>query len=254
MELPAPVSEDVARSAFALLIKLDAQGKHKSPTPLTVFRFYCVEGLSAELVADKCRCAKGTVMSRLRFIEEVTHTKPEHSRALSGHLQQMADDYDASGAREIYRRGLVDMVMLKNDQKMTGISATNACIDGRFFISGASKLTALPFTGGNTEKMKTTSQENFISKSKVAKRLNRSLKTVNNWMKRGILPYYKLGHRVSFRWSEVVAHLQENHLRTRRQIWGQAHFPITKNLSAFPPVDPVWRSTSAGSLTFPALF
>jgi hypothetical protein len=108
VELPAPVSEDVARAAFALLVKLDAQGKQKSPTPLTVFRFYCADGMSADEVAAKCRCAKGTVMSRLRFIESVTHTKPEQFRAMSGHLQQMADDYDASGAREIYRRGLVD--------------------------------------------------------------------------------------------------------------------------------------------------
>jgi hypothetical protein len=84
--------------------------------------------------------------------------------------------------------------------------------------------------------MKTTNLEGFISKGKVARRLNRSLKTVNNWMKRGILPYYKLGHRVSFRWSEVVAHLQANYLRSRRQIWGQAHFPLTKDLSAIPPV------------------
>jgi hypothetical protein len=108
VELPAPVGEDVARAAFALLVKLDAQGKQKSPTPLTVFRFYCADGMSADEVATKCRCAKGTVMSRLRFIESVTHTKPEQFRAMSGHLQQMADDYDASGAREIYRRGLVD--------------------------------------------------------------------------------------------------------------------------------------------------
>ena len=46
VELPAPVSENVARAAFALLVKLDAQGKQKSPTPLTVFRFYCAEGMS----------------------------------------------------------------------------------------------------------------------------------------------------------------------------------------------------------------
>lgn len=107
-ELPAPVTEDVARTAFALLIKLDAQGKQKSPSPLTVFRLYCAERLSADQVAAKCRCAKGTVMSRLRFIEEVTNTKPEMFRAISGHLQQMADDYETSGAREIYRRGLAD--------------------------------------------------------------------------------------------------------------------------------------------------
>ena len=107
VELPAPVSEDVARAAFALLVKLDAQGKQKSPTPFTVFRYYCAEGMSADEVAAKCDCAKGTVMSRLRFIEAETHTKPEQFRAMSGHLQQLADDYDASGAREIYRRGLV---------------------------------------------------------------------------------------------------------------------------------------------------
>ncbi len=107
-ELPVPVTEDVARSAFALLVKLDAQGKHKPPTPLTVFRFYCVEGLSAGQAAEKCRCSKATVIGRLQFIEAVTHTKAEDFRAMSGHLQQIAEDYDQSGAREIYRRGLVD--------------------------------------------------------------------------------------------------------------------------------------------------
>ncbi|MDR3458069.1 MAG: hypothetical protein P4N60_11525 [Verrucomicrobiae bacterium] len=110
VEHPASVSEDVARAAFALLVKLDARGKQKSPTPMTVFRLYCIEGLSADQVAAKCRCAKGTVMSRLRFIEQVTHTKPEQFRAMSGHLQRIADDYDSSGAREIYRRGLAQSV------------------------------------------------------------------------------------------------------------------------------------------------
>jgi len=108
VELPSAVTEDVARSAFALLVKLDAQGKHKSPTPLTVFRFYCVEGLSAGQVAKQCRCSKATVIGRLQFIEAMTHTKAEDFRAMSGHLQQMADGYDHNGAREIYRRGLVD--------------------------------------------------------------------------------------------------------------------------------------------------
>ena len=103
----APVSENVARSAFALLQKLELDAPLKAPSVLTVFRLYCVDGLSAERVARKCRCAKGTVMSRLRFIEAVTKTKPEQFRAMSGHLQQLHEDLNASGAREIYRRGLV---------------------------------------------------------------------------------------------------------------------------------------------------
>lgn len=104
----ARVSEEVARSAFALLVRLDAERRWKSPSPLTVFRLYCVDGYSADQVARKCRCSKGTVMSRLRFIEAQTRTKPEEFRAMSGHLQQVDDELRNSGAREIYRRGLID--------------------------------------------------------------------------------------------------------------------------------------------------
>lgn len=107
-EKESPVSEDVARNAFALLQKLELDAPLKAPSVLTVFRLYCVDGHSADQVARKCRCAKGTVMSRLRFIETVTKTKPEQFRAMSGHLQQLDDDLNASGAREIYRRGLVE--------------------------------------------------------------------------------------------------------------------------------------------------
>lgn len=101
------LSQDIARNAFALLQKLELDAPLKSPSVLTVFRLYCVDGLSADQVARKCRCAKGTVMSRLRFIEKVTKSKPEQFRVVSGHLQRLNDDLNASGAREIYRRGLV---------------------------------------------------------------------------------------------------------------------------------------------------
>lgn len=95
------VSEDVARSAFALLHKLGLDAPLKAPSVLTVFRLYCVDGMSADRVARKCRCAKGTVMIRLRFIEERTGVKAEQFRAISGHLHQIDDDLQASGAREI---------------------------------------------------------------------------------------------------------------------------------------------------------
>ena len=38
--------------------------------------------------------------------EARTGMKPEQFRAMSGHLQQVDDDLNASGAREIYRQGL----------------------------------------------------------------------------------------------------------------------------------------------------
>jgi len=45
--------------------------------------------------------------------------------------------------------------------------------------------------------------EGFINKPEVARRLGKKLRTVDNWMQRGILPYYKIGRSVSFKWSEI---------------------------------------------------
>jgi hypothetical protein len=107
MEAGEPaVSENVARSAFALLQKLELDAPLKAPSVLTVFRLYCVDGHSADQVARKCRCGKATVIRRLQFIEARTGMKPEQFRAMSGHLQQVDDDLNASGARDIYRQGL----------------------------------------------------------------------------------------------------------------------------------------------------
>ena len=52
--------------------------------------------------------------------------------------------------------------------------------------------------------------EGFIDKVEVAKRLDKKLRTVDNWMRRGLLPYYKIGRSVSFKWSEVETHLGQN--------------------------------------------
>jgi excisionase family DNA binding protein len=51
--------------------------------------------------------------------------------------------------------------------------------------------------------------EPYIGKPEVVKRLGMSLRTVDDWMKRGLLPYYKLGHSVLFKWSEIESHLAQ---------------------------------------------
>ena len=75
----------------------------KAPSVLTVFRLYCVDGYSADRVVQKCRCAKGTVMSRLRFIESRTGVKADQFRAMS---VTCSSDMRTSDAKAIYRRGL----------------------------------------------------------------------------------------------------------------------------------------------------
>ena len=49
--------------------------------------------------------------------------------------------------------------------------------------------------------------EGFIGKTEVARRLNKTVRTVDNWMKRRLLVHYKIGRSVCFKWSEVEAHL-----------------------------------------------
>ena len=65
---------------------------------------------------------------------------------------------------------------------------------------------ALPMTMGSRP---TTAEEGFITKADVAQRLGKTLRTVDNWMNRGLLPYYKIGRSVCFRWSEVQSHLAQ---------------------------------------------
>lgn len=50
---------------------------------------------------------------------------------------------------------------------------------------------------------------NRLSRSpEVARRLNKKVRTVDNWMQQGLLPYYKIGRSVSFKWSEVEQQLR----------------------------------------------
>lgn len=51
--------------------------------------------------------------------------------------------------------------------------------------------------------------EPYIDKKEVARRLGLRGRTVDDWMRRGLLPFYKPGHFVRFRWSEVQAHLRQ---------------------------------------------
>jgi excisionase family DNA binding protein len=55
-----------------------------------------------------------------------------------------------------------------------------------------------------------TSLEEFISKRELACRLKKSVRTVSNWQRRGIIPYVKCGRAVLFKWVDVEAHLKKH--------------------------------------------
>jgi excisionase family DNA binding protein len=63
---------------------------------------------------------------------------------------------------------------------------------------------------------KTAAGEPFIDKAETARRLGKQTRTMDDWMKRGIIPFYKIGHSVAFRWSEVQEHLARTCKVSRR--------------------------------------
>jgi len=62
----------------------------------------------------------------------------------------------------------------------------------------------------------TVQPEGFIDKPEVARRLNKTIRTVDNWMQLGLLPYYKIGRSVVFKWSDVETHLAQTCRVARR--------------------------------------
>jgi hypothetical protein len=105
---PKELPEDVARRAFALASRLDARGRMHPPTPLTVFRMYCVDELSAEQIARKCRCSKTTILNRLQSIRSATGMNPNQLRAYSAHLAKLDPVTIDPRAKHIYPEALVE--------------------------------------------------------------------------------------------------------------------------------------------------
>jgi len=54
-------------------------------------------------------------------------------------------------------------------------------------------------------------QEGYIDKHECARMLGRTVRSVDTYMAAGIIPYYKLGRTVVFKWSEVDAHIRHKH-------------------------------------------
>jgi excisionase family DNA binding protein len=55
--------------------------------------------------------------------------------------------------------------------------------------------------------------ERYLSKMEVAARLGMTARTVEHWMRRGIIPYVKIGKgrraTVLFKWAEIETHLRK---------------------------------------------
>jgi excisionase family DNA binding protein len=60
--------------------------------------------------------------------------------------------------------------------------------------------------------------DEFMTKKELAARLKVTERTVDNWRRRGVLPFVKVGKVVIFQWSDVVQQLKAN-FRVCRRTW-----------------------------------
>jgi hypothetical protein len=98
---PAPSDLDVAGTAYALISRLESGQPPKPPTVLSVFMMYCSENLTADQIARRCRCSKGTVVNRLKTIRQVTGMVPEELRRFSSQFERMRASVSDSRASRI---------------------------------------------------------------------------------------------------------------------------------------------------------
>jgi hypothetical protein len=104
----AVIIEETARQAFAIVKALDSEKPQRDASLLTVFRLYCIEGLSAEATAQRCGCSKATILNRLSQMEQRIGTSPASLRTYSAQFQAIEETLSDPRARRIRRQEALD--------------------------------------------------------------------------------------------------------------------------------------------------
>jgi len=93
--------ESAAKEALAVISRLDTQNRRcKAPASL-VLKLYCVDGLEADQIAIRCRCARSLVYSRLQQLRKALRRHPAELRRHSAHLERISDSLRDSRARHV---------------------------------------------------------------------------------------------------------------------------------------------------------
>jgi excisionase family DNA binding protein len=79
----------------------------------------------------------------------------------------------------------------------------------------------------------TPQPEGFITKKEVALRVKKTVRTIEHWQRKGILPYVKAGQSVLFKWADVERHLQRNFrvCRFKKPKRGRAKTPAARRVN-----------------------
>jgi len=94
--LSDPSDEELARRVCTIIDVLDSESRRKSPNLLTIFRLYCVQEMTVEKIARKCKCSKATVSNRLKLLESKTGVPASRLRRISSYFTKLHDDLDSA--------------------------------------------------------------------------------------------------------------------------------------------------------------
>ena len=83
-------------------------GSTESRPTLLLREIHCLEGLTRNEVARRCRCAPTLVTLRLQAIEARLGRKASELRQLSGHFERIAESLTDERARRVHRAGVLD--------------------------------------------------------------------------------------------------------------------------------------------------
>jgi hypothetical protein len=64
----------------------------------------------------------------------------------------------------------------------------------------------------------TGAPDEMLNKKELAGRLKMTVRSIENWQRRGVLPFIKSGKIVLFHWPDVVEHLKANFRVCRKTI------------------------------------
>ncbi len=95
------VSDNAAIQAFALVKALDNECPVRKAPIITVFRLYCMDGLSAQKIAHRCHCTTGLVFMRLRAIRAKLGRDPAELRQLATNFHAIDRSLSDPRARRI---------------------------------------------------------------------------------------------------------------------------------------------------------
>ena len=93
--------ESCAKMVLSVLSRLDLESQGRKAPASMVLRLYCVEGLEPCQIADRCRCARSLVYSRLKLLRKELDCDPAELRRHSAHLDQVTDTLTDSRARRV---------------------------------------------------------------------------------------------------------------------------------------------------------